>query len=493
MFGPIRAVAIDDNPSHLLAITTALSASGIPCAGLKYSRGTGELMPKPKEGGFPFLRIVFMDLNLDELPGVPDSPTLAGPVIEVLRQIVPAAGPYILVFWTRIGSKVTEVRNILFQRLPTEEIPCPADILEIGKGPFEISPPKGKDFEESFHSFHDLLAERLGDLVAEVKRVSETNLQLGAMAAWEQRASVAAAKSINELYSYARMDADSPAQASISAAKILAAIANAAVGSKSASESPNRALDAGMVDVLTDQLGTSVDAAGYQELIMDAIGEALARDNPFNDDITIKAGLNTFFHIDTQVSNSKTFDRGAVFSARKPLNTSHLGFGPEMLDSEFLIPPEKFEQQEDQVRQINKDFRIQGNIVLVELGADCDHAQDHDRTRRFLLGLEVPAEQVEFIKFPGNGKLRNESLQMMGPWLIGGKATYLLVSCRRYWTLQKPKMPIDGVSVRYRLRASVVDKLLHHYSTWASRPGIIEFQPKANSVANKPAPSEQEN
>ena len=40
MFGPIRAVAIDDEPSHLLAITTGLSASGIPCMGYWFDRDT---------------------------------------------------------------------------------------------------------------------------------------------------------------------------------------------------------------------------------------------------------------------------------------------------------------------------------------------------------------------------------------------------------------------------------------------------------------------
>ena len=30
-FWPIRAVAIDDEPSHLLGLTTGLTAIGIPC------------------------------------------------------------------------------------------------------------------------------------------------------------------------------------------------------------------------------------------------------------------------------------------------------------------------------------------------------------------------------------------------------------------------------------------------------------------------------
>ena len=56
MFGPIRAVAIDDEPSHLLAITTALSASGIPCMGYWYDREINGIKPDPPQGGLPYVR-----------------------------------------------------------------------------------------------------------------------------------------------------------------------------------------------------------------------------------------------------------------------------------------------------------------------------------------------------------------------------------------------------------------------------------------------------
>ena len=63
---PIRAVAIDDEPSHLLGITTGLTAIGIPCMGFWYDRSLNELRPDPPQSGLPFVRLVFMDLNLAE-------------------------------------------------------------------------------------------------------------------------------------------------------------------------------------------------------------------------------------------------------------------------------------------------------------------------------------------------------------------------------------------------------------------------------------------
>src|SRR6267143_1045119 len=89
MFGPIRAVAIDDEPSHLLAITTGLSASGIP---------------------------------------------------------------YLLVFWTQVGTKVEEVRTLLYQRL--DGIPFPLAVVELPKGKFIGAVPKQKDFKEGLQEFY---------------------------------------------------------------------------------------------------------------------------------------------------------------------------------------------------------------------------------------------------------------------------------------------------------------------------------------------------
>jgi hypothetical protein len=94
---------------------------------------------------------------------------------------------------------------------------------------------------------------------------------------------------------------------------------------------------------------------------------------------------------------------------------------------------------------------------------------------RFLLGLEVPVKFFELARFHENNKLRNESLQLLGPWRINGDVKYVLVSCERFWVRQDRKPHTPG-KVKYRLRTSIINKLLHHYSVWTSRPGIVEFR-----------------
>ncbi len=477
MFGPIRAVAIDDEPSHLLAITTGLSASGIPCMGYWFDRDTSELLPKPADGGLPFLRLVFMDLNLAELSGVPETANLCAGVMSVLKQLVSKnGGPYLLVFWTQVGTRVADVAKMLYERLEkVEQVPCPIGVVELAKGPFIVADPKGQDFKVALREFYSELHQNIPQLENAVKEAVARNPQLNTVSSWESRASDAAARAINQVHACARDDAGDPLRTSESIQKVLTRIALAASGENSAAEGPARALDAGMVDILVDQFGISVEDPSYKEIVANAIGESVKGTVVFQDEVRTDAALNTFFHIDKEVSSAKAGDRGVVVSA-SPFKKNDLGFRPVELLTEFLIPYELFpEGRRGELKALLDAFRKSAEFVLVELGADCDHAQDTARTRRYLLGLEVPVMFAELLRFPENGKLRNEALQLLGPWTIDEKTLFLLVSCRRFWVWQDKKPHALG-KVKYRLRSSLVSKLLHHYSAFHSRPGIIEFQ-----------------
>lgn len=476
MFGPIKAVAVDDEPGHLLSITTGLSAVGIPSMGYWFDRDTSELRPAPPEGGHPFLRVIFTDLNLAELGGVPETAALWATIVGVLKQLISRnSGPYLLVFWTRVGAKAAEVKEMLYARADElDGIPCPIDVLELSKGPFLVPAPAEKSFDESLREFFGALHTNINHLRQAIEGAVATDPQLNAVAAWESRAAEAAAQAVNEVHRCARADAQDASMVGDALKKTLAKIAVAASGSTAALAGPARALDAGMLDIVVDQFGASVDQAEYLAIVQGAIGETLAEDIHFANDVAMYAELNTFFHVDREVATAKSWDRGVVIAAR-PLS-GELGFRPsDLLTSEFLFPQELFpEERRVQVLAHLKQLRDVPSFVLVELGADCDHAQDHNRTRRFLVGLEIPKELL-YLACPDElGKLRNGALELLGPWKIDGDVKYLLVSCRRFWTWQKqtppPSLP------RYRLRASLVEKLLHRYSTWSSRPGIVEFR-----------------
>lgn len=477
MFGPIRAVAVDDQPGHLLSITTGLSTIGIPCMGYWFDRDTSELRPAPPEGGLPFLRIVFTDLNLAELGGVPDTQSLWATLVGVLKQIVSRdSGPYLLVFWTRIGAKVAEVKDMLYARADAlDGIPCPIDVLELPKGQFLVSAPAGKNFEEGLSDFYAALHANIEPLRVAIAGAVATDPRLNAVSSWESRAAEAAARAVNEVHRCARADEPDASMVGESLKKVLAKIAVAASGNSAAQASPARALDAGMLDIVVDQFGASVEQPGYKEVVELAIGTAVAGDIAFVDKVVMYAELNTFFQVDREVSTAKSWDRGVVIAA-KPIDAGTLGFrAVDLLTAEFLFPFELFpEERHEVVRGDLQKMRQANDIMLIEIGAHCDHAQGHDRTRRFLVGLEVPQDLVYLAHAHGDGKLRNGALELLGPWKIDDSVKFLIVSCRRFWTWQRRTPPPS--TPRYRLRASLVDKLLHRYSAWSSRPGIVEFR-----------------
>jgi gamma-glutamylcyclotransferase (GGCT)/AIG2-like uncharacterized protein YtfP len=485
MFGPIRVVAVDDDPAHLLAITSGLAASGIPCAGYWYDKNTGNLSPTPT-AKLSHVRLIFMDLNLAEIAGgPPDTASLCSTVMEVLEQLLSAdAGPYLLVFWTNVSSRVREVAAMLYERLePAHGIPCPLAVGELAKGPFIVNDPKEKDFKIALGRFHADLHANLPALAKAVTDVVESDPQLNLLCAWETRASAAAAGAVNAIYFCAKDDAPA-AERTQSVKRICAKVAVAASGESSAKTSPARAFDAGMADILVDQFGATVDEPGYQGIVRASIDAALkAGDIRCNDDLKVSAALNTFFHVDTEVATTSAAERGVVVSAKK-FNTNDLGFRLNDQINDFLIAWESvpLERQLEFKALWNELRKQQREFVLIEIGADCDHAQDTSRTRRFLLGLEVPKRFTGLLRFPGNGKLRNDSLELLGPWTLGGEEKWLLVSCKRFWTWQD-RQPHAKSTVEYRLRGTIVEKLLHRYASWHSRPGIVEFNP-----ASPPAP-----
>ena len=479
MFGPIRAVAVDDDPSHLLSITTGLSSIGIPCMGYWFDRGTSELRPRPPNDGHPYLRVLFTDLNLAELAGIPDAATLWGTLATVLKQLVSSdSGPYLLVFWTRVGAKAAEVKHMLYDRAAQlDGIPLPIDVLELSKIPFLASVPTGNSFAEGLQDFFTTLHDNIGPLKKAIEAVVATDLRVKAVAAWESRAAEAAALAVNEVHRCARADESDASKLGEALTKTLAKIAVAASGKSFALAGPARALDAGMLDIVVDQFGASVDQIEYVEIVQDAIGAALAEDIQFSDNLSMYAELNTFFHVDREVSAAKSWDRGVVIVARPAIEANSLGFRPnDFLTSEFLFPAEHFpdEPTHSQYSVNLRQIKDNQSFVFVELGADCDHAQDRNRTRRFLVGLEIPHEFLFMADPTCKGNLRNGALELLGPWKIDGNIKYLLVSCRRFWAWQKTTPPI-GIP-QYRLRASLVDKLLHRYATWSSRPGVVEFK-----------------
>src|SRR5262249_1354550 len=149
-------------------------------------------------------------------------------------------------------------------------------------------------------------------LAKAVEAVIDKDTQLRAVSSWESRAFEAAARAINEVYACARDDVKDHQEISESIRKVLAKIAIAAAGQKIAIELPARALDVGLADILVDQFGISVEDPNYEDVVGKAIGDTVKGKITFNDQDRIFADLNTFFHVDKEISAAKATDRGVV-------------------------------------------------------------------------------------------------------------------------------------------------------------------------------------
>lgn len=477
MFGPIRAVIVDDTPSHLINISSGLSAAGIPCTPYWYDReeigvAREKLKPAPPAGGHRCLRIIFTDLNLEESAG-----SLAeriGPVINVISELVAKdGGAYIVVFWTVMGYSIDEIREELNRRLPAVGVSLPIAVDEIEKEKFVVDPSDDLKGKAVLASLFKERYDNLDTLKDEVLRVVGKHGLLHMLAEWESRATGAAAVSTNNLYHVAKQSDPDGVDVTEAMRRVCSIIAAEAAGIAVAAADPARAFDLAMQGILVDSFGQSVNDETYATLVESELRERLSKVEPIKEKREeIYSYLNTLFHIDNEVAHVTATDRGAVIhldDARKkgvPISLEHF-----CCWDDFFWEPDKRERK-NQIKRFSESL----DWVLMEVGASCDHAQGKSRSLRYLVAVQLSPEFVKiFVTRGKKAELRNEALRLLGPYHRGGDIFYLLVSLRRFVSWQVPEI-VPTIEVLYRMRTSIVDYLLNHYSTWSMRPGITEFR-----------------
>lgn len=522
MIMPVRAVVVDDEPQDLLLIGTALTAAGIPAASHWYDRQEfnidNRLQPPQPEEGYEHIRLLISDLNLEEVPPTRDLAAVIGPVVDAIRKLVAKkSGPYILIFWTGTAHTVDSIREMLPSRLEAIGVPQPFAIEGISKEGLltfdsTTSGPLIGMFKQAQESAPRLKI-KIGEILAK-------HGMLNMLTQWEARASIAASGSTNGIFDAARVD--DPRDLSASLTRIAALISREAVGLDLAKPDPAKAFDAAMIDLLVDHFGRSVSNDDYRKLAELSLGTAIgARTTPTSGDKTL-ATLNSRFQLDFNTKGVLFRHRGAVISlgsAQK--HEPKLAIDPILfMWDDFFLKPQKDEPSRQKklargltdriLAQFDDNPSIKADItaavnklraetkrslkdryetfkqqracieakvewVLVEIGADCDHAQGKTRTLRFVLGAKYRPSFNEYVRNP-EGLYRNGAIRNLGPFLDSEGQFSLLLSLKRFVTWQL----IDGgkdpeIPVLFRLRKSVVDELLHKYASWSSRAGIIEF------------------
>ena len=195
----------------------------------------------------------------------------------------------------------------------------------------------------------------------------------------------------------------------------------------------------------------------------------------------LKPLLNDFF-IHSEDDGSGPLDRGAVVR----FDTGYLeqgllqdvGLMDEAGDWREAVCREfysgwKTDKDKEAGKQAKQALQAE-NVYAVELSAVCDHAQNKQRTQRFLFALFVPSAvgNTPFFHIK-KGTVAHDAIYVTPEITLNAVSGRLLISCRVF--LAKPyKSAVAGTCVT-RLRKDVVDELAHHYATHMRRPGKIAF------------------
>lgn len=500
---PVRVVVVDDRPDHLFAIANALAISGIPCVWHLYDNDSNQLVPAPPKEGYPNIRLIVSDLNIRNVTGgESDAKNLAGILLsEVLLPLLPREPcPYGLVLWSNVQVKAEEVGEYITERIdhptstPGDRRPAPLSVGRMDKNKF-VSTLSATGPAAEMKTLMQDAAKGIAQ-VRDQLNAALVDPQLRFACAWETRVSLAAASAVNSVYAAAELHAGEATIArSQGLREVLTKLAQEAAGKKDAKDAPARALDDGLVDVFVDSLRATDDEDSYLKIVNDSIGASLAGAPP-----TLSPGvrlrMNTELHVETKRSAVvKRAVRGLILGAADDKVIAEC-VGQKKAGAviwpEFLIGVDEFKKAADQAaasgdrdadrlvtlhaRAVTEKEEVEkcSHIRLLEIGADCDHAQRKPRTVRLLCALEIPERFAHFIFQPRNsGDLKSDSLLKMGPWSLGGSdPMLLLVSVSRFYVLQDWQLT-GGLEAKYRLRKPLVDVVLHKYTSHSSRPGYV--------------------
>lgn len=471
LVAPIRVAVVDDKPTHLFSIVNGLTLAGIPCVWHLYDVEKHQLIPKPPDGGYPHLRMLVTDLNIQGMVGATrDAKTLAGTLIgEVLQPLVAKdGGPYSVVLWTNVDAHAAEVGPLIMGRVNAEQVPAddrrpaPLHVSTLAKGPF-LTGAANEEFEGSLSKMFSDTAQKADEFRSAVRGAVSADSRLRLVSAWESRVGVAAASTMKSIHSIAVAEAAASTKPPADALEtLLAKITVEAVGEKNAAEDPTVGLDAGLLDLVVDELGSSSHSRDYAAIVEETLVAAIKAAPSVASDT--RSRLNTHLHVEVSPTARDIVTRGAVFEVGDETLKGLCGQEVrQLLDSEFLPKANP-----------SSDLQKAARIRLIEIGADCDHAQRKPRTIRLLLAVELPVEHLSSSQQKDPRKLegQHDALTVLGPWKLDGRDRVLLVSLRRFVTVQEWACP-GSLKMLYRARKPIADMLLYKYTTYSNRPGIV--------------------
>ena len=430
MLGSPRVVAIDDDDTHLSALVSGLSRSGVACLQIHFTEEPTGIGPCPD------VRIVFADLHLGV--GTPSNHKIHfSTITTLLEDTIKPSGPYFIVLWTRYKDQAPKLRHYLDERLDSR-VAKPFNVCSLPKADHINFDGDGKVKDQ-------------GKLMEAISEIIRTSPQVGAVVKWESQVLRAAGCTVSSILELA--SGKDGTEQSKEVGRILGSLAVEAVGKDHVDSDRFRAVNDALLPILADRIARMRSSRSDQDLWREALIVPEGR-KPLPDKKA--ARLNRLVHVaDPCDINPK--ERGAVIL----LPDSHIAD----FDNLFGITQEVAATK----RFCCKGFDPKSDCfhwVLVQCQAACDYAQSNPGSVPFYLGLDFPEEHRMNDKPPDS--------TWRGPMFeFNGEIRRLRVNAG--FSLTLPFDMIQNAILRYRLREQVLNDLTYHLHSHSARPGMMSF------------------
>lgn len=453
-------VVLDDVRQELWEVAHGLGACGLPVMPHLVSDGKLERPPEQPHAG---IRLLFTDLHL--LGPTQSKPELyVSALINFIKQLI-SPSTYLIVFWSNFSDEANEAWNLLSARIPADLKPFGFDVL---------SKVDAKNAASDDPAVSEPATKKILDSVA---AIIQKYPQLKAVMEWEARVSMSAAETTNDLVKTLK-NAGVEFQNQNDVRAVMARMAQEVLGYPHAPKTPTKGLVNALLPIVQDWLERDA-TRGHLDAFLN-ISNATKIELPNTDLIPL---LNDFF-IHAEQGNLTVLDRGSVVRlmeaylcdkdglSRDVGLMEKVGNWKEAVCREFA---HGWNETEGEQREQTMGALDAKNVCAVELSADCDHAQNKQRTQRFLFALFVPsnAQKPFYQKRQGERRGANDSIYVTPEITLENIRGRLLISCRIFLT--KPYgISVEGEPIT-RLRKDVIDEISHQYVSHMRRPGKIAF------------------
>ena len=444
MIGAPKIVAVDNDVEHLEVLVKGFESLGGHCVALEYPG----LLTRPQVFNTG-VRLVFMDIDL--LPGAGGAvgARTFAPVAQAVRRILATRnGPYALVTWTNVPERHDGLIAYLHANLDHGMRPGASYCLA----------------KEVY----------LDDPVALLAKLNSLHLEIpgfGLLMEWERAVSNAADRAVFEVQELARNGDQGPANG---LATVAFNIGAAAAGSALAKQRPFRSFAIGMSAVLADRLEHEEPYLQEEDQWADALKGHQGR----LADLGAKSRLNSFFNVARLEEQARAVP-GVVFhmpvADMLPYISPRFRTARGALTSGEFLPIKQGRNKDENIKNIVKKCEWR----FIQIGADCDFANEKERVIEGHLAIEVPESCFGATNLQNSNQFRDtpancDWLFQTPPFFLGRQTRVLVANLR--FRVSYPTSKASEWKARYRLREELSSEIAKHSANFNTRPGIAEFR-----------------